>query len=161
MIKKIVFIVFLQFIISASFAQNILTEKKIHMPSEKTGRFYSQGIFHNGKVDLSSKLKAIRHAYNHRTGVERIVFDFTTQKVPRIYSYASGKKTLNIDFLETALNKGIGDLNEMNHVLNFDFYVLNGNASLQINFKENVAFDIFYLEKGESSARLVIDTKRI
>ena len=100
----------------------------------------------------------MRHSFSKRRGYERIVVDFSTKKIPRIYAYFSGKdRKISLDFFKTTLNKKVSSYGRSKYVEAFKFYPLSKEfLSMEILFKKSVKAEIFYLE---FPARLVIDLK--
>lgn len=125
---------------------------------KKRSIFLDKGIFHNGGVKILSTLKAIRHSYSKKRGFERVVLDFKTKKIPRIYGYISPKqKKLYLDIFDTKITQGVKAFGNSKYVDTIKFFPLNEETlSAEFIFKKKVAVDIFYLD---SPGRLVIDIK--
>lgn len=140
-------------------AQDLLKERIWKVSSRKRSIFFDRGVFHSDANVQEQKLKAIRNSYVPARGYERIVFDFTGSKPPRIYGHISSKdKKVYIDFFNTTLGEGVGELKDVKFLKNIDFFNIDPKSlSIELSFKEKVSFDIFYLE---NHARLVIDVKK-
>ncbi|MCK5071880.1 MAG: hypothetical protein KAQ98_00540 [Bacteriovoracaceae bacterium] len=149
----------LTIVINQSFAQNLFSERLRRIHCAKKSIFLEKGIFHNGGTKRLSKLKAIRHSFSRQTGHERIVFDFTTSEIPRIYGHLSSvNKKLHVDFFDTELFGNISSFGSSKYVDDVKFFPLSEEMlSVELNFKEKVTFDIFCLK---SPGRLVIDIKQ-
>ena len=145
--------------ISSAFAQNLLEEPITTIAGRMKGVYKSAGVFHYLQGDKSSTLKAIRNSFDSKTGKERIVFDFTTDKVPNIYSYIGheGKK-LYIDLQNTKVNPQIDSFGGSKYVESINFIPITADSlPVEIIFDQKSKFDIFHLS---SMGRLVIDVKR-
>ncbi len=156
---KLILIVFSAvFINSFSHGQNLHHEKIRKITSRKRSIYFDKGIFHNGGLRRKSQLKAVRHSYVSKRGYERLVFDFKTAKVPRIYGNVSMKENkLYFDFFNTSLPNNISSFGDSHHVKGINFYPLSKDSlSLELDFKSKVSIDIFYLE---NPGRLVVDIK--
>jgi len=143
---------------SFSYGQNLHDEKIRKITSRKRSIYFDKGIFHNGGLKRRSELKAVRHSYVKKRGYERVVFDFKTAKVPRIYGTVSMKeKKLYFDFFNTKIPSSISSFGDSRYIKGINFFPLSKDSlSLEVDFKSNVSVDIFYLE---SPGRLVVDIK--
>ena len=144
--------------ISNLYSQNLVEERIRKIPDRKKSVYLDGGVFHNGMVKVKSKLIGIRHSYKRGAKTERIVFDFSSAKVPRIYGYFSKKKKmLTIDFMGTQVQDGLGSFGSSSFVKDVNFFpVTVETLSTEIHFKDYVSVDLFYLE---SPGRFVIDLK--
>lgn len=138
--------------------QDLLGERIRRITSRKKSIYLDKGIFHNGGPSLESNLKSLRHSYNKSAGYERIVFDFSTKKIPKIYGYInSNGKNLYVDFFDTKISKEVGSFGKTKYVKSVNFFPISKeNLSLELKFKEKVSVDVFFLE---NPGRLVIDIK--
>ena len=143
---------------NSAFSQNLLDERIRRVSSRKRSIYLESGIFHNGGPKRSSKLKAIRHSYSGKKGYERLVFDFTTENLPRIYGYISGNnKKLYLDLFTTDLPDALNSFGNSRHVKSVNFFpIQNDTLSVEVLFKKNVTLDVFYLK---NPGRLVVDIK--
>ena len=139
-------------------AQNLVEERIRRISDRKKSVFLNRGIFHNGGPSVPSSLKAVRHSYNQKLGYERLVMDFETAKVPRIYGHiATGEKKLYLDLFDTEIKGAIGSFGSSKYVETINFFPISSDTlSVEIHFKQSVSVDIFYLE---SPGRFVIDVK--
>lgn len=144
---------------SVGFAQDLLTERIWKISSRKRSIFFDQGVFHSDLKSSPKVLTAIRNSYQPSQGYERIVFDFNGNEPAKVYGHISkGEKKLRLDFFNTALEKSIDSVSNVKYVKSIDFFNIESDSlSVEITFKENVSFDIFYLE---NPGRLVIDAKK-
>lgn len=155
-------LVLLSLLVNISHGQNLLGAKTRiwKLPKSKKSIFHSKGIFHNGgpKRSFRSSLKAIRHSYSSQRGHERVVLDFSTHKVPKIYGYfAANNKTLYLDLFGTDLKYDVGSFGITQYVESINIYPWSRNSlSVELNFKEKVNVDVFYID---SPGRLVVDVK--
>ncbi|MEX0799016.1 MAG: hypothetical protein WEB87_00020 [Bacteriovoracaceae bacterium] len=144
---------------SFAHAQNLLTERIWKISDRKRSIFFDQGVFHSDLKPQPKTLLSIRNSYQPSKGYERIVFDFSTNQPPKVYGHISKKdKKIRLDFFNTGLEKSLGSVSNVKYVKNLDFFNIDKDKlSVELSFKENVSFDIFYLE---NPGRLVIDAKK-
>lgn len=138
--------------------QDLLGERIRRITSRKKSIYLDKGIFHNGGPSVPSTLKAVRHNYNKTNGYERIVFDFGSKKIPKVYGHInSGNKNLYVDLFDTKILKGINSFGKTKFVDTINFFPISRETlSVELKFKEKVSVDIFYLD---NPGRLVIDIK--
>ena len=139
-------------------AQNLVEERIRRISDRKKSVFLNRGIFHNGGPKVASSLKAVRHSYNPKLGYERLVMDFETAQVPRVYGHiATGEKKLYLDLFDTQIKGAIGSFGNSKYVETINFFPISQDTlSVEIHFKQSVSVDIFYLD---SPGRFVIDVK--
>jgi hypothetical protein len=142
-----------------SFSQNLFNERIWKIPNRKKAIYLSNGVFHNISKVKKSKLTQIRNRYVPKLGYERIVLDFSSNKVPRVYGYINTKKSkLFMDIFNVELSSNIKNLKNTKFLKNVDFYNIDTKTlSIELNQKVKVSYDIFVLE---NPARLVIDVKK-
>lgn len=142
----------------AAFSQDLMSERIRQISGKKRSVYFDSGIFHNGGPKVSSKIKAIRHSFSESLGYERVVIDFETNEVPRIYGYISNQhKKIFLDLFNTEVPKSVGSFGSSRFVQKVDFFPIESESvSLEMKFKSNVNVDVFFLEKP---GRLVIDIK--
>lgn len=156
---KIILIPFILFqLFIPVFGQDLLKERIRKLSNNKTSIYVEKGIFHNGGVNLQSTLKSLRQSYNPKQGFERIVIDFTTNEVPKIYGHiSSDEKKMYLDIFETNLAKDFSSPSNTRFVEKINFFPIESNhLSLDLKLKNKVIADIFTLE---NPGRLVIDFK--
>lgn len=144
---------------TTSFAQNLLKERIWKISSRKRSIYFDKGIFHSGANSQMQQLKTIRNSYVPARGYERVVFDFSGNLPPRIYGHiAKDEKKVYIDFFNTELSKQLSNLRNTKFLKDVQFFnIEEDHVSVELIFKSNVSFDVFYLE---NPARLVIDIKK-
>lgn len=141
-----------------AFGQDLLKERIRRLSSNKTSIYIEKGIFHNGGVKLQSSLKSLRQSYNPKQGFERIVIDFSTSSVPKIYGHmSSDDRKLYLDIFETTIAKDLKTVSSTRYIEKINFFPIESNhISLDMKLKSKVIVDVFYLE---NPGRLVIDLK--
>jgi hypothetical protein len=139
-------------------AQDLMVERIRKISGTKKSLYFDKGIFHNGSPTGKAVLKKIRHSYVKRNGYERLVFDFSSDKLPRVYGHISGKeKKLYLDFFKTDLDSGIGSFGDSHFVDSINFFPIDQQSlSVELAYKNNVKIEVFYLD---SPARLVVDIR--
>ena len=154
----LIFVIVQTLLTSNLFAQDLLKERIRKLSSNKTSVYIEKGIFHNGGVKQESVLKSIRQSYNPKQGFERIVIDFSTNQIPKVYGHISAlDKKLYIDFFDTTLVKELQSIGNTRFVEKVNFFPIESNhLSMEMNLKAKVNADIFFLE---NPGRLVIDFK--
>lgn len=145
-------------LISSSYGQDLFKERIRKIAPNKTSIYVEKGIFHNGRVTLSSTLQGLRQSYNPNQGYERIVIDFSTKSVPRIYGHiSSDDRKLYLDIFETNLSKNLKTISSTRFIEKINFFPIESNhLSIDMKLKGKVVMDIFTLE---NPGRLVIDLK--
>ena len=154
-------VLFLLLAMSASiFALNLSSEHIHKIPDRKKTIYFNRGIFHNGDKAQESKLKAVRHSYYEKQGHERLVFDFESDKLPKIYGgLLDEKNQLHLDFFKVNLPTNVSAFGNSIMVDAINFFPIQGETlALEINFKFKVKIELFTLEKP---ARLVVDVIKI
>lgn len=138
--------------------QDLLKERIRKLSSNKTSIYVEKGIFHNGGVKIESTLTSIRQSYNPKQGFERIVIDFSTNQIPKIYGHISSEeKKLYLDVFETSLSKDLKTVASTKFIEKINFFPIETNhISIDMRLKSKVIADIFFLE---NPGRLVIDLK--
>ena len=159
-IKNIFLFVITTLLLSSSVsAQNLLQERIRRISPRKRSIYLDTGIFHNGGPKINSKLKAVRHSYVAKRGYERVVFDFTTNELPRVYGYISrSENKLFLDLFETDVPASLTSFGDSKYVKELLFFPIQKDTlSVEVVFKSNVTLDVFYLS---NPGRLVIDIKK-
>jgi hypothetical protein len=151
-------LLFQTILVSYSEAQDLVKERIRKLSNNKTSVYIEKGIFHNGGVKQEAVLKSIRQSFNPKLGFERVVIDFNTNNVPKIYGHISSQdKMLYVDFFETSIAKEFQTTGSKHFVEKINFFPIEKNyLSMEIKLKTKVTADIFYLD---NPARLVIDLK--
>ena len=140
------------------YGQDLLKERIRKLSSNKTSIYIEKGIFHNGGVKLQAQLKSLRQSYNPKQGFERIVIDFSTNSVPKIYGHISSEdRKLYLDIFDTTIAKDLKTVESTRYIEKINFFPIESNhISLDMKLKSKVIADVFYLE---NPGRLVIDLK--
>ncbi len=155
----LLFLIILQMILFSNLrAQDLLKERIRKLSNNKTSIYVEKGIFHNGGVKQEAILKSIRWSHPPKQGFERIVIDFNSNQIPKVYGHFSSQdKKLNVDFFDTTVAKDIQDIAGAKFVEKVSFFPIESNyLSMEVKLKAKVTADIFYLE---NPGRLVIDFK--
>ena len=144
---------------SMSYAQDLLQERIWKISSKKRSIFFDKGVFHSEQNLDKQQLKGIRNSFVSSRGYERIVFDFTTNKPPKVYGkISSTENKVYVDFFNTTLATQKEKLRNIKYLKNIDFFTLDDDQlTVELSFTQKVSFDIFYLE---NPGRLVIDVKK-
>ncbi|MBT3234911.1 MAG: hypothetical protein HN353_03075 [Bdellovibrionales bacterium] len=161
LIKMVIFSCLLFLQVTQVTAQDLTAERIRRISGRKRAIFLHQGIFHNGDVKQDSSIMGIRRSYRKGTQQERLVFDFSSVKAPRIYGHINSKgKRINIDFFDTQIgNRVTQELRRGHFVDTINFYAVDKEVlSCELSFNTEVKVDIFYLE---SHGRLVVDIKKL
>ena len=139
-------------------AQDLLKERIRKLSGNKTSVYVDKGIFHNGASKQEAMMKSIRQSFNPKLGYERIVIDFNSTSLPKVYGHINSQdKALYIDFFETTLAKDLQTIGNTRFVEKVNLFPIESNyLSMEMKLKSKVNADIFYLE---NPARLVIDFK--
>lgn len=153
------FLILMQLVFAVKLGAQDLTKERIRkLSSNKTSIYIEKGIFHNGGVKQEAVLKSIRQSFNPKLGFERIVIDFNSNQVPKVYGHISSQdKKIFIDLFDTTIAREFQTTGNKHFVEKINFFPIESNyLSMEMNLKTKVTADIFYLE---NPARLVIDLK--
>lgn len=144
--------------LSSVFAQNLMEERIWKISTRKKSIFLDSGVFHLNSTVTSSSLSGIRSSAVAGRGYERVVLDFTTASVPKIYGHISAQKQkISIDLYDTTAGTNQPQLKNSKFVKSIDFINVDGKTlTMELNLKSKASFDIFYLE---NPGRLVIDIR--
>jgi hypothetical protein len=155
---KLILFCFVGLISYQILAQDLMVERIRKISSKKKSVYFNKGIFHNGAPAVKAVLKKVRHSFVKKNGYERIVFDFSSNKLPRIYGHVSkSEKRLYLDFFKTNLDSAIGSFGNSKYVDSINFFPIDKQSlSVELIYKENVKVEVFYLD---SPARLVVDIR--
>lgn len=147
------------FLAKVNAADDLLEQKITELVGRKTSVYSDSGVFFHKSPVKISKLEKIRSSFGAKRGYERIVLDFSSPKLPGVYGYiGTSKNKIYLDLLNTSPAEGLASAVAGKYLSSVDILALDKtNTSLEINLKEGLTFDVFYLE---SPARLVIDVKK-
>lgn len=139
-------------------AQDLMKERIRKLNSNKTSIYIEKGIFHNGGVKQEAVLKSIRQSFNSKLGFERIVMDFNSNQIPKVYGHISSKDLrIYVDLFDTTIAPDFQTIAGTRYIEKIDFFPIESNhLSMEIKLKAKVTADIFYLD---NPGRLVIDLK--
>jgi hypothetical protein len=139
--------------------QDLQVERIRQLSERKQSIYLDRGIFHNGAESNPTTLSSVRYNYSADRGYERIVFDFASDRVPRIYGHiSSSERKIYIDFFDTKLVQPLPSQGATKFVESLNLFpITQESLSVELNFKETVTADIFVLA---SPGRLVIDIKK-
>ncbi len=156
--KKTWIFIFTLLLTSSVFAQDLLSERIRKISGRKKSIYFDKGIFHNGNKSSNSKLTKIRHNFSKKNGYERIVLDFSTSSIPRVYGHiSSGEKKIYIDLFNTQLGKAIDSFGNSKFIESINFFPIDRDKiSLELQTKSKVNAEVFFLE---SPGRLIIDIR--
>ena len=158
-VSKILSLILILSFSQLSLAQNLLQERIWKISSKKRSIFFDKGVFHSSGNNGAQKLQGIRNSYIPSRKYERIVFDFSSNRPPKIYGHISNvSNKVYVDFFNTSLEKSLEGLKNIKFIKNVDFFNLDENKlSVEMSFIDGTSYDIFYLE---NPGRLVIDVKK-
>lgn len=137
-------------------AQNLMEERIWKVAPRKKSIFLDSGVFHVNS-NLSSGIVGLRNSALNGRGYERIVIDFNTKSIPKIYGHISPAKKISVDFFNTTISSQLPELKNSKFVQSVDFITVDGkNITMEMILKGKSSFDVFYLE---NPGRLVIDIR--
>jgi hypothetical protein len=144
------------FIITPVMAQNLMEERIWKVAPRKKSIFLDSGVFHHNS-DVKSSITGIRNSAVDGRGYERVVIDFSTPTIPKLYGHITANKKLSVDFFETSAQASQPQMKNSKFVKSIDFISVDGKTmTMEMSLKGKASFDVFYLE---SPARLVIDIR--
>jgi len=140
-------------------SQDLLQERIWKISERKRSIFLDKGVFHSDENPMKQNLVGVRNSYVPARGYERVVFDFSSNKPPRVYGKISNEDNkVYIDFFNTSLGTKISKLKNIKHLKDINFFNIDEkDLSVEMNFSSDVSLDVFYLE---NPARLVVDIKK-
>jgi hypothetical protein len=155
---KLLHLCFLLLISLPAVAQNLMEERIWKVSPRKKSIFLDSGVFHYNSSLKSSSIKGIRSSAVNGRGYERVVIDFSTPTIPKIYGHISAKdKKLSIDLFDTTVMTNQPELKNSKFIKSIDFISVDGQTiTMEMKLKEKASFDVFYLE---NPGRLVIDVR--
>lgn len=140
------------------FAQNLMEERIWKISARKKSIFLDTGVFHHNSAIKGAGITSVRNSVVAGRGYERVVIDFSSASIPKIYGHISGApQKLNIDFFDTSAMTNQPQLKNSKYVKSIDFISVDGKTiTMEVSFKMKSSFDVFYLE---NPGRLVIDIR--
>ena len=139
-------------------AQNLMEERIWKLSSRKKSIFLDSGVFHLNTGIQGSQVTSVRSSVVAGRGYERVVVDFNTPSIPRVYGHISSQtQKLSIDLFDTSVATAQPQLKNSKYVKNIDFISIDGKTlTMDISLKSKASFDVFYLP---DPGRLVIDIR--
>jgi hypothetical protein len=143
--------------VTSVFAQSLMEERIWKVAPRKKSIFLDSGVFHVNSDLKAASIVGMRNSVVPGRGYERVVVDFNTPKVPKIYGHIAANKKLSVDFFETTMNTSRPQVRNSQFVQAIDFITVDGKTTtMEIALKGKSSFDVFYLE---NPGRLVIDIR--
>ncbi len=144
-------------VVTPVLAQNLMEERIWKVSSRKKSIFLDAGVFHMNSALKDSSISAVRNSAVAGRGYERVVIDFNTPTVPKLYGHITENKKISIDFFDTTMVTATPQMKNSKFVKAVDFISVDGKTmTMEIALKGKSSFDIFYLE---NPGRLVIDIR--
>ncbi len=138
-------------------AQNLMEERIWKVSPRKKSIFLDSGVFHMNSSLKSSNITSVRNSAVNGRGYERVVIDFNTSSVPKLYGHITADKKISVDFFDTSIMTNQPQLKNSKFVKSIDFISVDGKTmTMEMTLKGKSSFDIFYLE---NPGRLVIDIR--
>ena len=139
-------------------AQNLMEERIWKVAPRKKSIFLDSGVFHHNSSLKGAGITSVRSSATPGQGYERVVIDFNTPSIPKIYGHISPKdQKITVDFFEATIQTSQPQLKSSKNVKNIDFINVDGKSiTMDLSMKGKASFDIFYLE---NPGRLVIDIR--
>lgn len=139
-------------------AQNLMEERIWKVSPRKKSIFLDSGVFHHNSALKGAGITAVRSSATPGQGYERVVVDFNTASVPKVYGHISAKEQkITVDFFDTSIVTSQPQLKTSKNVKTIDFINVDGKSiTMDLSMKGKASFDIFYLE---NPGRLVIDIR--
>lgn len=147
----------LLFISVDSIAQNLMEERIWKVSPRKKSIFLDSGVFHHNANLENATITGVRSSAVAERGYERVVIDFNTPSIPKLYGHITPGKNIRVDFFTTSISPGQQQLKNSKNVKSIDFISVDGKSvSMDLTLKGKSSFDVFYLE---NPGRLVIDIR--
>lgn len=140
------------------FAQNLMEERIWKVSPRKKSIFLDSGVFHFNSSVTNASISGVRSSAVNGRGYERVVVDFSTNSIPKLYGHISpGDKKISVDFFGTSVSTAQPQLVTSKFVKSINFISVDGkNITMELALKEKASFDVFYLD---NPGRLVIDVR--
>lgn len=140
-----------------TYSQNLMEERIWKVSPRKKSIFLDSGVFHHNSSIQNSSITGVRSSAVAERGYERVVVDFSTSTIPKLYGHITPGKNIRVDFFTTSMSPGQSQLKNSKNVKSIDFINVDGKSiSMDIALKGKSSFDVFYLE---NPGRLVIDIR--
>lgn len=83
-------------------AQNLMEERIWKVAARKKSIFLDSGVFHHNSNIKNAGITAVRTSGNAKQGYERVVIDFDSSTIPKIYGHISPQdKKISVDFFDS------------------------------------------------------------
>lgn len=150
--------VFALFITTTVLAQGLMEERIWKISGRKKSIFLDSGVFHSNSSVSNSGITGVRNSVVAGRGYERIVVDFNSPSIPKIYGHISQQNNkLSVDFFNTSAMTSQPQIKNSKFVKSIDFISVDGKTmTMEMALKAKGSFDVFYLE---NPGRLVIDVR--
>lgn len=143
--------------VSPILAQNLMEERIWKVPPRKKSIFLDSGVFHLNSELKGANITGVRNSAVNGRGYERVVIDFNTPTVPKLYGHIAENKKLSVDFFDTSMATSQPQMKNSKFVKSLDFINVDGKSvTMELALKGKSSFDVFYLE---NPGRLVIDIR--
>src|SRR5262245_54461889 len=118
-------------------AQNLMEERIWKVSPRKKSIFLDSGVFHYNSTVPSAAISAVRSSAVNGRGYERIVIDFNTNSVPKLYGHISPQdKKISVDFFGTSVSTTQPQLKNSKFVKSIDFISVDGkNITMEMALK--------------------------
>jgi hypothetical protein len=142
----------------SAFGQNLMEERIWKIASRKKSIFLDSGVFHVPAGAQNAAITSVRSSAVAGRGYERVVIDFNSPSVPKLYGHISPKdQKISVDFFETTVGTAQPQLHNSKFVKSIDFISVDGKSiTMEMAMKSKASYDIFFLE---NPGRLVIDIR--
>jgi hypothetical protein len=146
------------FVFTTASAQNLMEERIWKIAPRKKSIFLDSGVFHFNSNVKNAGITAVRSSAVPGRGYERVVVDFSTPSIPKIYGHISPQDNkISVDFFETTVSTNQAQLKNSKNVKAIDFVSVDGKSvTMELSLKGKSSFDVFYLD---NPGRLVIDIR--
>jgi hypothetical protein len=143
--------------VTTTMAQNLMEERIWKVAPRKKSIFLDSGVFHMNSELKNSSITGVRNSAVNGRGYERVVIDFNSPTVPKIYGHITASKKISVDFFDTSIQTSQPSLTNSKFIKAIDFITVDGKTiTMEMSLKGKSSFDIFYLE---NPGRLVIDIR--
>ncbi len=141
-----------------AFAQNLMEERIWKVAPRKKSIFLDSGVFHHNSTLKTASVKSVRSSAVPGRGYERLVIDFSSNSIPKVYGQISPqKKKISVDLFDTTVSTDQPQIKNSKSIKSLDFISVDGKTvTMELTFKDKASFDVFYLE---NPGRLVIDIR--
>lgn len=143
---------------TAASAQNLMEERIWKIAARKKSIFLDSGVFHSNSTTQNSSITSVRSSAVAGRGYERVVIDFNTPGIPKLYGHISPKdQKISVDFFDSSIATNQPQLKGSKYVKSIDFISVDGKTiTMDLTMKTKASYDVFYLE---NPGRLVIDIR--